>query len=378
MLTPIWSERLNRRDFIKSCIALASLGVTTLKGQEYGLIGRKEARYYRSMKDGKVQCQLCPHGCIVPKGRRGLCRVRENRDGRYFTLVYGNPCAVHLDPIEKKPLFHFLPGTTALSIATAGCNFSCKYCQNWEISQARPEDTVNIKTSPSEIVDLALRRRSLFKSHTIAYTYTEPSIFYEFMLDTARLAKKRGIRNIYHSNGFLREEPLKELCHYLDGANIDLKSFREEFYNDICGGSLKPVLNTLKTLRKQGVHLEVTNLVVPTLNDGDDEIRDLSRWIIDNLGSETPVHFSRFYPMYRLTQLTPTPVETLRRVVELAKGEGLKFVYMGNVPNNEFEDTYCPNCGRVLINRRGYQILSNRIKGGKCSYCGREIPGVWS
>ena len=376
MIEAIWHEYQSRRDFFKACATLTLLSFTIGKGQEPGYVEPEEARYYKKF-GGKVKCQLCPHTCTVSEGRRGICRVRVNRGGRYYTLAYGNPCAVHLDPIEKKPLFHFLPGTSALSIATAGCNFSCKYCQNWRISQFAPEETLNLRTKPEEIVAEAIRRKESHKSYTIAYTYTEPSIFYEFMLDTAKIARKRGIKNIYHSNGFLNEKPLEELCDYLDGANIDLKSYREEFYNEICGGELQPVLNTLKTLRKRKIHLEITNLVIPTLNDKDEEIQDLCRWIRDNLGSDVPVHFSRFYPMFKLTQLPPTPIKTLERVVKIAQDEGLKFVYMGNVPNNKFEDTYCPKCGRILINRMGYQILKNNINKGRCNYCGELISGVW-
>ncbi len=373
-------ELLSRREFLKKSgvflgvILLSPNKLFSIGGPGYGFIKRKKARFFKPLKNGKIQCLLCPRECIVTPGQRGMCRVRENQKGVYYTLVYGNPCALHIDPIEKKPFFHFLPGTQALSVATAGCNLSCKYCQNWEISQFPPEKTFNFNVSPSELVNMALK----YKTPSIAYTYTEPSVFYEYMYDTAKIASKKGIFNIYHSNGYLNKKPLEKLIPYLSAANIDLKGFSNSFYREISGGTLKPVLNTIKTLKKNGVWVEITNLVVPTKNDSPSMIREMVKWIIDNVGPEVPLHFSRFYPMYKLKNLPPTPVKTLERAREIALEEGMKFVYIGNVFGHKAENTYCPKCGRVIIKRKGYTIYENNIKKGKCKFCGERIPGVWS
>ncbi|MEO0137566.1 MAG: AmmeMemoRadiSam system radical SAM enzyme [candidate division WOR-3 bacterium] len=338
-----------------------------------GLILPKPARYYEKLPNKIVKCHLCPRMCIVPQGKKGFCRARKNIDGDYYTLVYSNPCAVHIDPIEKKPLFHFLPGTTALSLATAGCNFTCKNCQNWDISQASPEETDNIEISPQKMVELALQ----YKTPTIAYTYTEPSVFYEYMLDIAKLARDHGILNIYHSNGYLNQEPLEELIRYLDGANVDLKGFSEDFYKDITGGTLQPVLDTLKTLKKNGVWLEITNLIIPTKNDDEKMIKQMCEWIRDELGREVPIHFSRFYPQYKLQNIPPTPIETLQKAAKIAQKVGLHYVYIGNVPGIKEENTYCPKCRKILIERKGYRILQVNIKKGKCQFCKTQIPGHW-
>jgi len=304
---------------------------------------------------------------------RGFCRSREPHEGKHYSMVYGNPCAIHVDPIEKKPLFHFLPQTAAFSIATAGCNLRCKFCQNWQISQFPPEDTVNYELPPEDVVDLAIK----YDCPTIAYTYSEPSIFYEYMYDTAVIARKKGVKNIYHSNGYLNPEPLKEICKYLDGANVDLKGFTQKFYGELCGATLKPVLNTLETLKEEGVHVEITNLIVPPYNDGMEKIKEMCLWIRDNLGKEVPLHFSRFHPLYKLKNLSPTPVKTLEKAREVALKVGLEYVYIGNVPGHPGESTYCPQDGKLLIHRKGYQILENNVVGGKCKFCGQPIPGVW-
>jgi pyruvate formate lyase activating enzyme len=309
----------------------------------------------------------------VGEGERGFCRVRENRDGEYYTLVHSNPCAVHIDPIEKKPLFHFQPGTAALSIATAGCNFTCKNCQNYDISQARPDDTVNYDLAPQDIVDLAIK----YDTPTIAYTYTEPTVFYEYMLETAKAARRKGILNIYHSNGYINQGALDELVEYLDGANVDLKGFSEDFYRDITGGTLGPVLTALKTLKKSGVWLEITNLIIPTKNDADGAIRELCSWVKSELGTDTPVHFSRFYPQYKLQNLPPTSVETLRRAADIAHAVGLDFVYIGNVPGIAEENTFCPRCGKTIVGRTGYRVHAYMIENNKCAFCQAEISGHW-
>lgn len=299
--------------------------------------------------------------------------MRENRDGEYYTLAHSNPCAVHNDPIEKKPLFHFLPKTTALSIATAGCNFTCKNCQNWSISQVSPEQTINLEVSPEMLVDLALE----YKIPTIAYTYTEPTIFFEYMLETAKIAKKRGVLNMYHSNGYINREPLLALTPYLDGADVDLKGFSNEFYQNITGGTLYPVLETLKTLKKGNVWLEITNLVIPTKNDSEHMIKELCQWIKDELGNDVPLHFSRFYPQYKLQNLPSTPIKTLQKAAEIAHNVGLHYIYIGNVPGMPEENTYCPTCGKVIIERRGYSIGAINIHNGTCKFCQTEIPGRW-
>jgi len=299
--------------------------------------------------------------------------VRENRDGILYTLVYSKPCAVHIDPIEKKPLFHVLPGSSAYSIATAGCNLRCKFCQNWQISQALPEDVESYDMAPQEVVDKAKKAGA----KAIAYTYTEPTIFYEYMLDTAKIAKKEGILNVMHSAGHINEAPLKELCKYLDAANIDLKGFSQDFYGQMSLGNLDSVLQTLKILKEEGVWVEITNLVLPGFNDDPELIKRMCVWIKDNLGPNTPLHFSRFWPMYKLTNLSPTPVETLEKAKQIANDAGLKYVYIGNIPGSSAESTFCPVCRKLLIGRSGYTITENNIKNGKCKFCNAEIPGIW-
>lgn len=333
----------------------------------------KEALYYKKLPNKAVQCHICPRNCVIAPGKRGFCGVRENRDGILYALSYGKAVSVHVDPIEKKPLFHFLPSTTAFSVATAGCNLRCKFCQNWEISQAKPEDIEHRYLSPQDLVRMAKEAGS----PTIAYTYTEPTIFYEYMLDTARLAKEQGIRNIMHSNGYVNEKPLRQLAKYLDAANIDLKGFSDEFYAKLAEGTLQPVLNSLKILKEEGVHVEVTNLILAGFNDDETLIRKMCLWIKDNLGADTPLHFSRAFPMYKLTNLNPTPVEAMERARKIALDCGLKYVYIGNLPGNLAENTYCPECGKLLIERKGYFILQNNIDGGKCKFCGEKIYGIW-
>ena len=320
-----------------------------------------------------VQCELCPNGCVLENGQHSRCRARMNRDGKLYSIVYGKPCAVHVDPIEKKPFFHFLPGTTAFSIATAGCVLSCKFCQNWQISQAKPEDTDTYDLPPDKVVTAAMR----YESKSITYTYTEPTVFYEYMYDTAVVAKKSGIRNTMHSCGYINEKPLRRLARYLNAADIDLKSFTEDFYNRICGGSLKPVLHSLVVLKEEGIWLEVTNLVIPTLNDNMKTIGEMSRWMVKNLGADVPLHFSRFFPNYKLNNLPPTPLETLTDARKAAMDAGLKFVYIGNI-RHEAESTFCPQCKKLLIERIGYFVKQNNISNGRCRFCGTPIPGVWS
>jgi pyruvate formate lyase activating enzyme len=375
---------LTRRDFLRFCgtgICALSLSYclglsapTRAQTLKKGLIKTKLSPYFTPLDRKAIRCELCPRQCRVPKGKRGYCGVRENRGGKYYSLVYGNPCAVHPDPIEKKPFFHVLPSTTAFSIATVGCNFHCKFCQNWEISQALPEDVYSCELSPKTVIAKAKQ----MKASSVAYTYVEPTVFYEYMLDTSRFAREAGLLNVFHSNGFINPGPLRELCKTLDAANIDLKGFTETFYKDLCNGYLSPVLESLKILKKEGVHIEITNLVIPSYNDDMLVLGDMCRWIRNELGAETPVHFSRFYPLYKLTNLPPTPVSTLEHARSVAMAAGLLYVYIGNVPGHRSENTFCAGCGRMIIQRTGFMIGEINVIGGKCRYCGRPIPGIWS
>ena len=350
---------------ISSCVYFSQL---------HGEEKLKEALYYDKLDNKTVHCHICPRNCIIPDGKRGFCGVRENRGGILYALSYGRLVAAHLDPIEKKPLFHFLPGSSVFSIATAGCNLRCKFCQNWEISQRKPDEVEYSYLEPQDLI----KKVKESGSSVIAYTYTEPTIFYEYMLDTAKLAKKEGIRNIMHSCGYINEKPLRELAKYLDAVNIDLKGFSEDYYAKIAEGSLGPVLNALKILREEGVHIEITNLVLPGYNDDPTMITRMCLWIKDNLGLQTPLHFSRFFPMYKLLSLNPTPVSTLEKARQIALDCGLKYVYIGNVAGNPAENTYCPRCKKAVVRRSGYTILEINLKDGKCKFCGEKIEGIWN
>lgn len=323
---------------------------------------------------GTVECQLCKRKCRLVDGQKGDCRVRINLDGKLQTLVYGNPCAVHIDPIEKKPLFHVLPGTGSYSIATAGCNVHCKFCQNWQISQRPAEETHNYDLPPAKVVSEALR----YRCRSIAYTYSDPVIFYEYMYDTSQLAHQQDILNLMITAAFIEEKPLLELCPLIDAANVDLKGITEEYYRNMCSAELAPVQNAIITMRKQNVWVELTNLIVPTWNDSEDDIRRLCRWVVDNVGPDVPLHFSRFWPQHQLKNLPPTPVGTLSAAWDIAKGEGIRYAYVGNVPGHEGNSTFCPTDGKLLIKRIGYQILENNIVNGKCRFCQTQIPGIWS
>jgi pyruvate formate lyase activating enzyme len=331
-----------------------------------------EAFHYET--EGKdVRCQLCPHQCYLSPGDRGVCRARVNIDGKLYSLSYGDPCSVNVDPIEKKPLFHFYPGSSIFSLAAAGCSFRCLNCQNWEISQRRPEDLEHAELFPEGVIS-QLKRRGL---NLIAYTYSEPTSFYEYMYDTARLGKEAGFKSVMISNGYINETPLLELARYIDGANINLKSFDNGIYKSLNGGTLEPVLNTFKTLHEEDVWFEMTTLVVPTYIDDKDMIKRMCAWILRELGPDYPLHFIRFFPRYKLDRLPPTPIETLEGFRDIAIKEGIHYVYIGNVPGHEGENSYCHNCKKLLIERNGYLLTQINIEHGKCKSCGTSIPGRW-
>ena len=323
----------------------------------------------------KVQCELCPKLCLIQPGQSGECRVRINIDGVLRTVVYGYPCSIHIDPVEKKPLFHFLPGSSILSIATVGCNLHCKNCQNWEISQANPEDgNVPAYNCPPERL---VTEANKYKCLSIAYTYTDPIVYYEYTYDSAKLAHEAGIRNVLVTAGYVNEEPWKKLLQHVDAANIDLKAITEDFYREVCSATLKPVQNALILARASEAMVEVTNLVIPTLNDEPEQLRELSRWIKMNLGADTPLHFSGFYPRYQMKNLPATSLRALETARKIAMSEGLNYVYIGNVASKEGQNTYCPGCKKLLIERSGYTILQNRLRQGRCPDCSKEIYGVW-
>jgi len=333
----------------------------------------KEAMYYKKLKGNLVQCELCPHRCVIKEGNRGICGVRENRKGVLHSLVYGKLCSANAESIEKKPLYHFLPGTYAYSVATVGCNLKCKNCQNYEISQEKPERIPFLSLKPEEVVKNAIE--SGCKS--IAYTFTEPTVFYEVALDIAKLAKKQGIKNVIVSNGFINPEPLKQLCNYIDAANIDLKSINDKFYKDVCGARVNPVLESLKILKQENVWTEITNLLIPTLNDSEKDIKELIEWIKENLGTSAVLHFTAFYPTYKLSYLEPTPTSTLKKARKLALPE-LNYVYTGNIVDDEGDNTYCPKCKKILVKRRLFSIIENNLNEGRCSKCNAKIEGIWS
>ncbi|HXY10011.1 MAG TPA: AmmeMemoRadiSam system radical SAM enzyme [Terriglobales bacterium] len=332
-----------------------------------------EAKFYQKLQNKKIKCKLCPRECTVGDRERGYCGVRENHGGTYYTLVHSRVCAAHIDPIEKKPFFHYLPGTLAFSLATAGCNVNCKFCQNWDISQVRPEQVPADYAPPKLIADLA-------KQHgcpTIAYTYSEPVIFSEYLMDTADAGHEAGIRSVVVSNGYMQEEALKTAYGKMDAVKIDLKAFSESYYKDVVVGELKPVLEALVTLRKMGKWTEIVYLVVPTLNDSDTEFSNLARWIKTDLGLDVPLHFAQFHPEYLLKNLPITPVPTLERAKAIADAEGLHYVYIGNVPGHPAENTYCPKCRRMLVERVGLTVKQMLIRKGRCPFCGQQIPGMW-
>ncbi len=390
MFEQFLNKKISRREFIKksviaaSGLALGAYGIKNLvqKNPDLGKIFKndapeklwewsKQARYYKKQGD-VVQCNLCPNECTLGLNDRGFCRVRVNKEGKLHTLVYGNPCAVHVDPIEKKPLFHFLPRTSTYSIATAGCNFRCLNCQNWEISQSKPEETRNIELFPAQVVESAKGNNC----RSIAYTYSEPSVFFEYVLDTAKIAREEGIKNISITNGYLNEKPLRELCKYMDASNVDLKGFDRETLRKLTAGELDFVLNTLKVMKEEGVWVEITNLIVPQHTDDMNKIKNMCNWIVKNLGPDVPLHFSRFHPYYKLSYLSSTPVKTLENARKIALDSGIRYVYIGNVPGHKAQNTYCSN-GHLCIERNGFSITRYNLQNGVCKECNEFIAGVW-
>lgn len=333
----------------------------------------QEAMFYTSEKDRQVRCHLCRFNCLIKEGTRGICAVRENRGGKLYSLVYGKIVAEHVDPIEKKPLFHVMPGSRTYSIASSGCNFHCRHCQNYTISQVHSGSPIEgMERTPQEIVTTAIRQGC----RSIAYTYTEPTIFYEFALETARLAKENGLANFFVTNGYIAKEPLARIAPFLDAANIDLKGFSEEFYGKIVRARLSEVLDSIIEYRRLGIWIEITTLIIPGLNDAEEELQGIAEFIAGQLGKETPWHVSQFYPTYQLTNLPRTPVSTLRRAREIGMAAGLQYVYEGNVPGEGGENTRCPSCSEMLIERFGYKIISNSIINGACSNCRQKIAGI--
>ena len=370
MIPTGWS----RRRFLGGSAALAA---TALAGPSFARQDRLDghpARHWTALEEGRVACGLCPWECVVEEGARGRCQVRENRDGQYVSLVYGRMAAMHRDPIEKKPFYHFLPGSQAFSLATAGCNLDCSFCQNWTIARRRPEELPSVMLRPEEVAEQARQ----LGAPVIAYTYNEPTVQHEFIVDATEKAKAAGLHTVIVSNGFINPGPLKDLCRLVSAYKVDLKSIREDYYRQVVHGKLRPVLDTLVTLKSEGVWTEVVVLVVPTLNDSPQEAQELAAWVVKELGPDVPLHFSRFTPQYRLAHLPPTPVKTLERFRQTALDAGLRYVYLGNVPGHQGADTHCPSCGKRLVGRLGYRITEMHLEEGKCAFCGAAVAGFWT
>jgi len=334
----------------------------------------KEALLYKKFLDKSVECYLCSHYCKIKEGKFGFCGIRQNIKGILYTYVYGRPCAVHLDPIEKKPLYHFFPGSTAFSVATVGCNFRCGFCQNWQISQSRVSEGLNLEAEeflPEDLVEEALR----YKCKSISYTYTEPTIFFEYAFDTAKLAKEKGLYNNFVTNGFMTKDCLEMIRPYLDAANVDLKFFKDSSYKKICSGKLQPVLDSIKLMHELGIWVEITTLVIPQENDSEEELKDIA-YFIASINKNIPWHVSRFHPDYKFTDYTYTPEETLKKAQEIGYQAGLNYIYIGNVLGFG-NDTYCHQCKKLLIKREYFSVLENKIKEGKCPYCQTVIPGIF-
>jgi pyruvate formate lyase activating enzyme len=367
-------ESLNRRKFLTlTAIAGGSLCFGSRLKLYAGEESQHLAEYAEKLPSGAWQCNLCPNGCTPAEGENGICRARGVRNGKYRSLVYGLPCVIAVDPVEKMPLFHYHVKSPALSISTAGCNLACQYCQNWQFSQKTPAETTNFNMTPEDVVVRALD----FKSATIAFFYTEPVIYIEFMKDVARLAKKNNINTIMVTAGYIKEEPLKDLLELIDMFVVGLKGFTQEFYNQTISGLLKPVQKTLMTLKESNRHFEVVSLLVPGRNDSKDHIAKGVKWFRENLGTDVPWHFTRFVPEFKLKNLPPTPNSSMEMARKMAMESGIKFVYTGNNPGQEGNHTYCPQCGKKVVERLSFQVLHSLLKQGKCPDCGYKLPGVW-
>lgn len=333
---------------------------------------KRPASHYRKLSESTVQCELCFRRCVILNGGSGHCTNRRNEEGRLYNVVYERPCAVHIDPIEKEPQYHMLPGSRILCIGTAGCNFKCIFCQNWPLSTRPIEDTGYVDFPCEEIVRQASR-----SSLSISFTYNEPTVAYEYLHDTAKLARETGVRSLFHTNGGMNPEALRDLLRYVNAVTVDLKAFHAGFYKITSTSDLAPVLENLKVIKQHNVWLEIVNLIIPTLNDEMNVIREMCVWIRENLGENVPLHFNRFFPAYRLQNLLPTPVETLEAARKIALDEGLLYVYIGNVPGHSANSTFCPSCGERIIHRKHFSVLENSVKDGMCRFCGHRIPGIW-
>lgn len=371
---------MNKREFLKRFALLGVGSMATAKNAmssgkaslNFDMKTMKEAMYYQAVND-KMMCELCPHECSLIDGQTGICRTRKSVGGKLIAQSYGKTVAVNLDPVEKKPFYHFLPQAKVYSMGTAGCNFRCLNCQNWEISQASPNDLSAHDYSPNDLVRGAIS----YDSKCIAYTYTEPTVFYEYMLDTAVLAHEAGLKNLMVSNGFINPEPLKQLIPYLDAANIDLKVFDADIYRKLAGGTLDAVKNTLLALKNSDVWLEITHLMVPGYSDNLDIFRKMIQWLVENEMQNVPLHISRFFPAHKLQDTNRTEISTMEKALGIAKELGIQYVYTGNVRDTKWDSTYCHKCGELLIERSGYTTEIKALKDGKCEKCGVEIPGVW-
>ncbi|MFZ2957010.1 MAG: AmmeMemoRadiSam system radical SAM enzyme [Candidatus Ozemobacteraceae bacterium] len=376
--------QLDRRGFLKMCggfCAMAGLevvpgfSVSAESGSDSSLSPTPPflAKHFERLPNGQTKCRLCPNECIRDNGGRSRCRARETRNGSLYSMVYGNPCVLAIDPLEKCPLFHFCKGGNGLSIATAGCNLDCRYCQNWQFSQKAPEETKNLRLTPKQVVAKAQE----YKAKSIAFFYTEPTIAFEYVRDIAEAARTAGLYTVMVTAGYIQEAPLRELLPLMSAFTVGLKGFSEEYYRDVISGSLPPVLKAIEIIAKSGRHLELVTLLVPTLNDDLKTIKAQANWIVKTIGKDIPLHFSRFVPQYKLKRLPPTPVETLNASRNAAFNAGIRFVYTGNIPGHEGNHTYCPKCRTILIERLGFQVLKNRLAKGACPDCLTKIPGTW-
>ena len=377
----MFQKKITRREFNKlGTKALLGLGASLCSNYSRLVFAddapqeMHEARFYSKLDGNRVQCRLCFRKCVVDSGRRGFCRNRENRDGTYYTIVYGRPSALQVDPIEKEPCYHMWPGTRIFCTGTASCNNRCQFCHNWHLSQRSLEEIDYYLAEPEHIIYGARK----YGCDSLSFTYNEPTVFYEYMYDIAKLGRQNGLGVIYHTNGLINKAPLLALLEHMHSVTVDLKAFTDTFYREVCSSRLDPVLKTLLNIRETGKHLEIVNLMIPTLNDNAEDVRRMCRWIVENLGEDTPLHFSRFYPNYKLQNLPPTPVETLEKAYETAVHEGLHYVTIGNVPGHEHNSTFCPKCKKKIIHRVHFHVIKNDIEGGKCKFCGYPIPGIWS